>query len=436
MKWKSETYKGGAFRSSVQSVAAKLMAFAMQISVAYFYGADTGTDIFFYLYGIAILLGGVVQTLCTSVLVPQAMLLRNSQSPRKEMEFHNTFFYLFLLIGTVPAMLLLLAGNIGCGYEVLLNVAPESVVANLETCNLFVLLSLLIVADLYLSEILVSHKYFTLGLMCNFVINLFGVLSVLLFARKWDVSLLMYSNCLACLCYLCWVVRFMKKRLGWCFSLVDFSVIAPYRGKLMAFFLNQGVGVVASTFPLYLLAGVQPGLITVVNYGQKIVQAPLSLIQQLAAVLQIKFNELYSTGCKRDVKETLKRNVLRFFLASVFVSAVLFLLSGFVVNILFGLGKMPGETQAVLDLFVKVLVWGLPFTAVSLLLGKVFFTFRKISSYVWIISSLQLLSVVMYALFIPSHRISGYIGISLFVEVAICMAFGLYMYKIINIKHE
>lgn len=97
MKLKIGTYKKGAVYSSAFSIGSKLTAFVMQLLIAYYLGANTGTDIYFYLFNIAILVGGLVQTLNTSILIPKAMFLRYNESSRAEMQFHQ-FISLHILI--------------------------------------------------------------------------------------------------------------------------------------------------------------------------------------------------------------------------------------------------------------------------------------------------------------------------------------------------
>ena len=52
MKLKIGTYKKGAVYSSAFSIGSKLTAFVMQLLIAYYLGANTGTDIYFYLFNI------------------------------------------------------------------------------------------------------------------------------------------------------------------------------------------------------------------------------------------------------------------------------------------------------------------------------------------------------------------------------------------------
>lgn len=90
---------------------------------------------------------------------------------------------------------------------------------------------------------------------------------------------------------------------------------------------------------MYLLSQYQPGIITIINYAQKFIQAPLALIQQITSVLQIKLNNLYSHGEKEEMYHVTLRVTLRLFLFTICTSLVIFLLRTFIAEELFGLGK-------------------------------------------------------------------------------------------------
>lgn len=408
MKLKSESYKRGAVSSSLLSISSKGLAFIMQMLVSFYYGANVGTDIFFYLYNTAFLIGGLVQSLNSSVLIPQAMQLRTESSPLAEMAFHNTFLYLFIYIGLVALLCIGVLAGTDFGVRLLMNFPADDVAANLTTCRLFFLLSLLLVVNLYLCEVIVSYKYFTAGLMCSFLMNLFSIVALLCFARGADISLLMYSSCAACLCYTCWLVGFMRRRLHWDFLVIDRSWLKLYRGRLLGFSLNQGVAIVAGVFPLYLLAGLQPGLVTIVNYAQKIVQAPLSWIQQFTAVLQIKLNELHAEGRTREMKRAVLQTAVRLCCLTLFTSVVTYLCSGLMAEYLYGWGKVPADIIACLSRLIAITTFSMPFVAVSLCFIKLYFTLRYIRPYIRIIITLNLLSCALYYLCITLWGEAGY----------------------------
>ncbi|WP_299992920.1 lipid II flippase MurJ [uncultured Bacteroides sp.] len=416
--YKMGTYKKGAVYSSAFSVGTKLVAFVMQLLIAYYLGANTGTDIYFYLFNIAISIGGLVQTLNTSILIPKAMFLRHHESSEAEMQFHNSFLYTFLLLAAGVLVLFCIVGG-RQAPEWIMNFPVQDIRGHITIYYLFFPLTLLVIANLYISEILVSFKYFTLGLSCNFLINLSGIVTLLLFGQRGEVSIVMYSSCCACLLNSLLLLWIMKKKLGWRFSLVKFALVRSLSKPLAGLAVNQGIIIFASTFPMYLLSQYQSGIITVVNYAQKFIQAPLALIQQITSVLQIKLNNLYGQGKKTEMYRVTYRVALRLFLFTTCTSLVIFLLRTFIADELFGLGKMPFEAMNKLSFLIGIMTFAMPFTAVSLACMKIYFTECRIRIYVAIMALSNLFSCVCYYFAIGEWEEYGYAVMYLLVEFVI-----------------
>ena len=418
MKQEAGTYRKGAVYSSAFSIGSKFTAFIMQLLIAYYLGANTGTDIYFYLYNIAILIGGLVQTLNTSILIPKAMYLRHNESPQAEMQFHNSFLYAFLLLALGLLFLFCIIGG-KQAPEWIMNFQPQDIQNHISIYYLFFPLTLLLIFNLYVSEILVSFKYFTLGLSCNFMINLSGIIALLLLGQQTNVSIIMYSSCCACLMNIVVLLCFMKKKLKWQFTLVKFSLIRTQRKALNGVTINQGIIIFASTFPMYLLSQYQPGIITIINYAQKFIQAPLALIQQITSVLQIKLNNLYSQGEKEEMYRVTFRITLRLFLFTVCTSIAIFLLRTIIAEQLFGLGKMSYTAMETLSSLIGIMTFAMPFTAISLACMKIYFTEYRIRIYVAIMSLTNLLSCVCYYFAIATWQEYGYAIVYLLVEFLI-----------------
>lgn len=79
--------------------------------IAYYFGANTGTDLYFYLFNLVIMIGGMIQTITTSILIPQSMLLRHSISTKAEMKYLNAFMYSFIFIIFLLIFLVSLGGD-------------------------------------------------------------------------------------------------------------------------------------------------------------------------------------------------------------------------------------------------------------------------------------------------------------------------------------
>lgn len=95
MKAKIESYKSGAIYSAGLSVVVKFIAFFQNFLIAYYLGAGTGTDIYFYMFGGMIAACEILQSITSSILIPRSMLLRNQDSFHTENAYLNAFYIPF-----------------------------------------------------------------------------------------------------------------------------------------------------------------------------------------------------------------------------------------------------------------------------------------------------------------------------------------------------
>lgn len=427
MKLNSETYKKGAIHSSFFSVLAKGVAFVQHLLIAYFFGANTGTDLYFYLFNLVLLIGGMVQTIATSILIPQSMQLRLSASAKAEMRYLNSFLYSFIALILLFVFLICLAGdNVP---ELITNFPPEDIEKYISVYYASLILMVLMVINLFLTEVLVSFKFFSLPLLCNLLLNSGVILALLLFKNTMGVSSMIYGSCAAGIFNAIMLIVLMKKRLRWQFSLTDFSVVFRQWKAISGLAFNQGIVIFASTFPMYLLSCYQPGIITIINYAQKFIQAPLAWIQQFTAVLQIKLNNLKGDKRENEIYRSASAIAVRLFLLTLFTSFVIFLLRDFIAETLFGLGKMPTEAGSKLSYLIGVLTFSMPFTAMSLAYMKIFFTQGYIRQYVTIMLFINVMSCALYAVSIHYWQENGYAFVYILVEMLTTLVIWLYLQK-------
>jgi len=427
MKLSSETYKRGAIHSSFFSVLAKGVAFVQHLLIAYYFGANTGTDLYFYLFNLALLIGGMIQTITTSILIPQSMLLRHADSAKTEMKYLNSFMYSFTALILLFMVLLSLAGNKVPAS--ITNFPLEDIEKYISIYYASLLLVVLLVINLFLTEILVSFKFFTLPLVCNLLLNSGIILALLLFKNTIGVSSMIYGSCVASVINTVMLIILMKQKLQWQFLLTDFSVISYQWKAIAGLTFNQGVVIFASTFPMYLLSYYQPGVITIINYAQKFIQAPLAWIQQFTAVLQIKLNNLKGNGKVNEIYRSASQIAIRLFLLTLFTSFIIFLLRNFIAETLFGLGKMPVEAGSKLSYLIGILTFSMPFTAMSLAYMKVFFTQGYIRQYVTVMLFVNIVSCILYAVSIYYWQENGYAFVYVLIEMLTTLIIWLYLQR-------
>ena len=89
---KIESYQKGIAISSFFNIIAKIILFVNSIVIAYYFGTQTKTDIYFYVMSSIIgLIVTLISGLNLAVLLPESMRLREQESKEKSMQFLNFF---------------------------------------------------------------------------------------------------------------------------------------------------------------------------------------------------------------------------------------------------------------------------------------------------------------------------------------------------------
>lgn len=426
MKLSNETYKKGAIHSSFISVFAKGVAFVQHLLIAYFFGANTGTDFYFYLYNLVFLIGKMIQTITTSILIPHSMLLRHSASPKAEMKYLNSFLYTFASIILVFILILYLAGD--KVPELITHFPAEDIERYISIYYASLLLMILLVINLFLTEVLVSFKFFSLPLICNLLLN-GGIIVALFLLRATGVPAIIYGSCIASAVNTAMLIVLMKRKLRWHFFQTDFKVVSHQWRAIAGLAFNQGVAIFATTLPMYLLSWYQPGVITIINYAQKFIQAPLAWIQQFAAVLQIKLNNLKGKGQEDEIYHSASRIAIRLFLLTLVSSVAIYLLRDFIAETLFGMGKLPEEAAEKLSHLIGILTFSMPFTAMGLAYMKVFFSKGYIRQYVTIMTFINIISCILYAVCISQWQENGYAWVYVAIEMFTTLVVWFYLQR-------
>lgn len=158
MKAKIESYKNGAIYSAGLSVVVKFIAFFQNFLIAYYLGAGTGTDIYFYMFGSIIAACEILQSIVSSVLIPRSMLLRNQNSFHTENAYLNAFLYTVISVAILTISIILLNGK-EC-LLLLSNFSAQDIEVHLPLLYILLPASIPYIISIVYVEILASYKYF------------------------------------------------------------------------------------------------------------------------------------------------------------------------------------------------------------------------------------------------------------------------------------
>ena len=157
---RTESYKKGIIYSSAFNVGGKALAFFQQWLIGYYFGTTSGTDIFFLTYNLVLYVSFFFLNMTTSVLIPEAIKLRNRENDDKSKAFLNTFVYIYGAVGLILVPLL----NIDTAglFSRISSFSHQVIADNLTLIRWATPLVLLNALTLLLTEIMASYKYLSL----------------------------------------------------------------------------------------------------------------------------------------------------------------------------------------------------------------------------------------------------------------------------------
>jgi peptidoglycan biosynthesis protein MviN/MurJ (putative lipid II flippase) len=404
---KSESYKKGIVLSTTFNIFAKLVSFINSIIVAYYFGTQGKTDIYFYAIATIGMFIAFVTALDHSVLIPESMRIREQESNEKSMQFLNFFIYIYL--------------GIGCFAIIILYINPVKIFSfvskfditilqsNIDLLYLIIPLCVLMLLTNYIVNILVSYKYFTIPMIAAFINNLFSIFFVLIFHDQLDVKSILLGLMFGYFLNISLLFYILFKKIHWNFRFVKVSL-----GKKVIhnmFYAQAGniTSLFAAYAPLYFLSGFNVGLITAMNYGRSTSEIPANLITtQISSVSGIKFNELY---VRKDFiglnqKFIATTNFLLFILMP--ISGIFFLYSDEIITILFKRGAFDVKSVKMSAIFFKYLGLLLPCMAVNTMCARLFMATQKIRESFFYQIIFNIILFILYLILIYYYDIYGY----------------------------
>ena len=264
--FKPTSYRKGAALAVGATAAWKIVSFVNALLLASYFGADRATDLYFYL----ILTLGVawffVQRLNAAVIIPQAMALE-AQTPLSSRPLLNGYLYVYLMLAAIII-----------GVGVLCPVQTARLFSRFDTPYLHdqhalitwgLLLFALQILSTYLLAVLEMHKRFATALFTP-LNALLPLLFLMGWGRQVGVISMLYGFVLS---HAIQVVVFgvmLKKELGWKFTRGEIYHSAAFMKNLASNQLIELANIVSGVLPLYLLSGLNAGVVSALNYARQL----------------------------------------------------------------------------------------------------------------------------------------------------------------------
>jgi peptidoglycan biosynthesis protein MviN/MurJ (putative lipid II flippase) len=411
---------------------AKLVTFVNSILIAYYFGTQTKTDIYFYAIATVGLFINFVTALDHSVLIPEAMRIREQESEKKSMQFLNFFLYTYLFMGLTVAAIIYI--NPVVIFTTVSNFDTVALQSNMLLLYLVIPLCILMLITNYLVDILISYKYFIMPMTAGLINSLFSIAFIALFHNQLDVMSIVIGLLLGYLLNITLLLLLLKRKLRWNFRFVKVSLAKKVVRNMIYAQLGNFATLASSYVPLYLFSGFNAGLITALNYGRTTSEMPNQLITtQFSSVSGIKFNELYA---RKEYEEFNKKfisstNFLLFILMP--ITGIFFLYAEDIISILYMRGAFNLDSVQTTTSFFRYLSLLVPCMVINTMTARLFMATRKIRDSFWYNIVFHLVLIPLYFTLVSLFGIYGYVIaiLSMYViNVFCCYFLCKYLFKI------
>jgi peptidoglycan biosynthesis protein MviN/MurJ (putative lipid II flippase) len=357
---KSETYKKGMLLSVIFNGIAKFILFILTIYIARLFGTNIKTDIYFFIYSVVLLFAAFINTIDTTVLIPESMRLREASGQDAAMSFLNYFIRLYFFIGIFFILIVILFGTkifsiLGAFYfffQVLIN---------------------------YINAILVSLKYFTVPMIISGINSLIIIAGSFLLQNKYDMLGVLISGLIAYTVNLIFLLYLLKKKAGWFFLIANKNITKNIWDKIFFAQIGQAATLASNYFPLFLLSGFGNGVISIMNYGKNIADIPNTLITaQVAAVSGIKLNEQAAANDYSSMNDTFIRSSKLLLFILVPLGCFMFVFAQAIVELFYKTKNFTPEAINSAAKFLQLLSVTIFSIGVNAMVSRIFIAAQKI----------------------------------------------------------
>jgi peptidoglycan biosynthesis protein MviN/MurJ (putative lipid II flippase) len=374
----SESYKKGFVISSSLNFFAKIIGFLNFTIIAYFFGTNSATDVYFFCLVIIGVVSGFLIALNSTILIPEAMRIKEQFSEEESQRFLSFFLFLYIAI-CIGLSLVVLVSPVRI-FSLLSKFNIKTLNDNISIIYCSLPLLVLITTNALFTDILVSYKFFSISVISSLLNSVLSIVLIFAFHEKFYVLSILFGSLCANVIQILLNVWLLRKILHWSFRFMPIKI----RRKTVKDSIVAQAGnfstMLTGYIPAMLISKFPPGILSSISYAVKIPDfAAMLITNQFATVTGIKFNELYAQKKEIEIKQTFvdASSFLQFVLVPICVLG--FFYSRDIIDILFGHGAFNKTSISLASQFMKIFFLVLPFAAHNTFVARLFMAAQKIN---------------------------------------------------------
>lgn len=378
MSLRINSFKQAAFWSTTINAFSQGLALLFSILMAKYFGAQESTDILYFCLGIFVLLGGLLQVVNVSVLIPETMRRRHQVSEQDAMAFINRFFAVFVLM--IGAVTVLSLSNPVLALSAISRFDIAAIERNMRLAQWLLLSFPLQMTAQLLLDILVSYKFLMLPALLSCVNRLINILFVVVFYRRFGVVSVAMGMVVGFSLQVALNAFLLRRKIHWKLSAWRTRITRQTYWNILWVELGTLSGVLASYLPIYLFSGFAAGVVTILNYARRMSLMPVELLTvQVSSVIAVKFNEQAAMRDFAGMGKSfgwLQRQQIFFLTPLAFLLGI----AGYpIISLLYGHGAFDANAVAQTARLFSVLMLMLPFLSVDNAIARLFVAHQEVA---------------------------------------------------------
>ena len=333
-EFKKEDYVKASFNNTAITFLAKALGYIWFMLVAYIFGTQLSTDIYYLGTSFVMVCSGLFTILIISVFPPILIRLRTRVSLQESLQFASSTFTWLMIITLSLALIIFLFP-----VEVFLRISKYNtsvLTVNKPLLLFFSFILIINVAVEFMRVFVQSMGQFTVTAVVALVQSFILILCLLTLSGKLHVesmalgtflSLLVQFILLVCYCYL----KNIPIRISFTLNTHVFELLRVG----LPLWIGHWITLAAIYYADYAASGLQGGALTAVTFSQKVYILPmLILFNPLLEIINTRFSESYHL--KKDLLRNHYLTVTRvLFYILIPLSIFIFLFRWEIVHILF-----------------------------------------------------------------------------------------------------
>lgn len=397
-KIKAGSTSKSVFYSTFFSLIARAFSFVQAMIVSYYFGATKSTDFLFFCISITMLLPGLFNNINQSVIVPNAIRIRESRSEKESRSFISYIYALYVIAGALICTIVFLMPE--RFMLIVSKFSASDIRENILIVKLIIPTFFFTLTNSYLLDVFNAYRYFTLPMILDMFKSILTIAFIVLLGRRFGIVSMATGILLAQIIQFIMLNGFLIRLFGLRFSLriKRYRLDGMLQRNIFFVVISQVASIASQYVAIYLISGLSDGVYTAMSYSDKLYNIfVLVFAGQVATVLGIDMIELYARGEYKKLNEQYIKCIRIMMTVIIPVILIMAVKAPLIISVLFERGSFTGEAVELTSVFFKYAILIVPLLLLDRMIVRLIIAKQIMRiSFIWNVICKALTCVVVY----------------------------------------